>query len=319
MKRNEEILQLSYEVMVDITDNRLPLHNILLKASRLSLLLDIPNNVELFQGWSKYAEQSQFVLDSYTDNLASARDPDISISSANPNQHVYGSQGNIFERSGIRKEAQTRINYLSDYRAKTYNFALGIYSKWKFGNVAQGIFDKKRSRVEPILERIFPDTSQRLNSIEQNLLSTNPEDWKNAVASCRALLMDIADLLNPPKDATDKGKYINRLKDYVSPKVASGTKKRLLKTYFDELKARIEYTMDLTQAGAHQSRPVKEEAEDVVLHTYLIISELMQIYSEQQEQELSTPTQSETKDVKAETVTTKLVRKSSPKPKSDSK
>lgn len=97
--------------------------------------------------------------------------------------------------------------------------------------------------------------------------------------------MDIADLLNPPKDKEDKGKYINRLKDYVAPKVESTTKKKLLKSYFDELKARIEYTMDMTQGGSHQKRPEHSEAEDVVLHTYLIVAELMQIYAEEDEKE----------------------------------
>lgn len=98
--------------------------------------------------------------------------------------------------------------------------------------------------------------------------------------------MDIADLLNPPTTAEDKGKYINRLKDYVSPKIESTTKKKLVKTYFDELKARIEYTMDLTQGGAHQGRPVLNEAEDVALNTYLVVAELMQVYTENNKTEL---------------------------------
>lgn len=286
MKRNEEITQLSSEILLDITENRLPLHVILLKASRLSLLLDIPTNVSLFQNWSQYAEQNQFAIETYRDSLEAAKDPSISLSSANPNQYVSGGWGNTMERSGIRKDAQSRITVISSYRAKTYNFVLGIYTKWRFGGIAESIFEKKRKKAEPVLERIFPDTAQRLNSIEQNLTSTNPEDWKNATASCRALLMDIADILNPPKDKEDKGKYINRLKDYISPKVQSTTKKKLLKNYLDELKSRIEYTMDLTQAGSHQGRPVLSEAEDVVLNTYLVIAELMQIHQDHTRAEL---------------------------------
>ena len=33
MERNNEILQLAEEIMIDITNDRIPLHNILLKAS----------------------------------------------------------------------------------------------------------------------------------------------------------------------------------------------------------------------------------------------------------------------------------------------
>lgn len=306
MKRNEEITLLAEEIMLDITNNRLPLHNVLLKSSRLSLLLDIPANVKLFQDWAKYAEQNQFALDAYTANLASAADPNVSISSANPSQYVMNSYGNTIERSGIRNDAKVRSQTLSGFRTQTYNFALGIHSKWQFGNIAETIFEKKRSRTEAVLERVFPDVNQRLNSIEQNLRSTNPEDWKNAVGSCRTLLMDLADTLNPPTNAEDKNKYIDRLKDFVSPKLTSKTKKKLIKTYFDELKERIEYTVNATQGGAHKDRPMRNEAEDVVLYTYLLVAEVMELYpSENEQQEAIELDNSEPTNLKAKPTTKK--------------
>lgn len=70
--------------------------------------------------------------------------------------------------------------------------------------------EKITAQLEPILREIFPDINQRLNSIEQNIKSDNPEDWKNVVTSCGTLLMDIADILNPAKANEDKSKYINR-------------------------------------------------------------------------------------------------------------
>jgi hypothetical protein len=280
MTKNLEITTLAEEIMIDITDSRLPLHNILLKASRLSLLLDIPDNVELFKLWAGYAEQNQFIVETYRTNVEAAKDRDVSIASANPAQYVMNPLGNVFERQRLKDEAQKIVQFLAKYRSETYNFVLGIFTKWQFGNIAQSIFEKKRSKAEPVLREIFPDINQRLNSIELNMASENPEDWKNAVASCRTLLMDIADLLNPAQEAGDKNKFINRLKDFVAPLVVSETKKQFLKTYFDELKKRIEYTMDMTQGGAHNDRPTREEAEDVILYTYLLIADLMAIYKE---------------------------------------
>lgn len=280
MKRNEQITKLAEEIMLDITNSRLPLHNILLKASRLSLLLDMPDNVKTFKEWARYAEQNQFTVDTFRANIESAKDRDVSISSANPNQYVWNPAGNFMERQQIRTNANTIIGFLAQYRTETYNFALGVYAKWQFGNIAESIFEKKRRRSEPILREIFPDINQRLNSIEQNIKSDNAEDWKNAIASCRTLIMDIADILNPPQTAEDKSKYINRLKDFISPLVKSDTKKKLLKTYLEELKKRVEYTSDMTQGGAHQERPVLEEAEDVVLYTYLIIADLIVFYKD---------------------------------------
>lgn len=268
MKRNEEILKLAEEIMIDITDSRIPLHNILLKASRLAVLLDIPKAVESFKEWAKSAEQNQFVVDTFKSNIESTRDN-------NP-------YGNIRERNEIRDGTNKLVELLASYRTETYNFALGVYTKWQFGNIAENIFEKKRKKTEPVLIEIFPDISNRLNSIEQNIRSDNPEDWKNAVTSCRTLFMDIADILNPAECPKDKDKYINRLKDFISPRVEGKTKKELYKSYLEEMKKRLEYTSDLTQGGVHKDRPALDKAENVVLYTYLIISDLMEIYSRKQ-------------------------------------
>lgn len=264
--------------MIDITDNRIPLHNALLKCSRLSLLVDISQNVNLFQDWAKYAESNAFVIGSFNVSMEAAKDPDLSLSSANPNQVVSKGFGNSFERTGLRDHARNVVSHMANYRSQAYGFVSGIYQKWQFGNIAQSIFEMKRSGTEGTLRTIFPDADERLNSIDQNLRGSSIEDWKNAVVSCRTLLMDLADLLLPAKDDDEKGKYINRLKNFVSPK--SKTKGKLLKTYLEELKKRIEYTSNLTQGSAHQNRPLKKEAEDVVLYTYLVVADLVSIYNE---------------------------------------
>ena len=61
--------------------------------------------------------------------------------------------------------------------------------------------------------------------------------------------------------------------------MSSKTKKKAIKSYFEELKKRIEATSDMTQGGAHQYRPTQEEAEDIVLYTYLLVADLMSVYT----------------------------------------
>lgn len=285
MKKSEEVLQLSKEILIDITNDRLPLHNILLKASRLSLLLDIPTNVDLFKGWAKFAEQNSFVVGSFQSCMEAAKDPDISLASASTSPIANIVHHNAFERREIRNNTNQVVSFLAQYRTETYNFVMGVYTKWKFGSIAENIFEKKRNKAEPILREIFPDAHQRLNSIEQNINSDNSEDWKNAVVSCRTLLVDIADILNPPKTPKEKEQYINRLKDFISPKVSSKTKKKFINNFLEELKNRVELTSDLTQGGAHKERPIKDEAEDVVLYTYLVIADLMDIFNQRVKKE----------------------------------
>lgn len=280
MKKNEKILQLAEEITIDITDSRIPLHNVMLKAARLSLLLDLPDNVKWFKDHAKNAEQQSFLATSFQSSILAAQDKDISISSANPNQYIISPAGNFIERGKIRDEAKTTVGSLAHYRAETFNFALNIFHKWQFGNLAEGIFEKKRNRTDVILREIFPDSQHVLNSIEQNIHSDNPEDWKNAVVSCRTLLMNIADILNPASTAEEKQRYINRLKDFVSPLTDSGTQGKLIKSHLDELKKRVEYTSDITQGSAHKETPALIEAENIVLYTYLLISDLLELYAE---------------------------------------
>lgn len=89
MKKNEKILQLSEEILIDITNDRLPLHNILLKAAYLSQLLEMTKNVTIFKGWAKLSEQNSSVMQSFESNIAAAKDPNVSITSSNPQQYIH--------------------------------------------------------------------------------------------------------------------------------------------------------------------------------------------------------------------------------------
>ena len=131
MKKNEEITDLAYDIMVDITDARIPLHNAILKASRLSLMINLPKNVDLFKSWAKDAEKNQITLDRYSSDIAAAQDPNISVSSSNPSEKVTGFGGlgligNSIERNSIRGDAKSVSQRLSNYRAETYVFVSGI-------------------------------------------------------------------------------------------------------------------------------------------------------------------------------------------------
>lgn len=69
MRRSEEITNLAYEIIVDISEQKTPLHISMLKASRLSLLLDMPNNVNIFQKQSEDAESIEFNISSFQSRM----------------------------------------------------------------------------------------------------------------------------------------------------------------------------------------------------------------------------------------------------------
>lgn len=275
MNRNEQITALCEEILRDITRGRIPLHNILLKALQLSLFLDNPKNVDLFKEWAKRSEGFEFIIGSFRANVDSAKDSDMTGGSNTT--FTYSIPGNSMERSSIRSNAETAQQNLAHFRAETFKYVMGVLTKWQFGNMAESIFEKKRSRTETTLQEVFPDIQQRLNTIEQNLRSDNPEGWRTAAAACRTLLIDLADALNPSKGGKDNQNYINRLQEFVSPRSTGATKAKVIKGFLDELKARIEFTSDATQGPAHAVKPSQDDAEDVVVYTYLLVSDLMKI------------------------------------------
>jgi len=91
--------------------------------------------------------------------------------------------------------------------------------------------------------------------------------------------MDIADILNPAKTDEGKNQYINRLKDFISPKISSKTRKNILNKLLEEIKMRMELIIDSTQGSAHKDRLNLIDAENIVLYTYLMIADLLEIYS----------------------------------------
>jgi hypothetical protein len=51
--------------------------------------------------------------------------------------------------------------------------------------------------VDSVIGQSVPDAVQRLTAAYGNLRSDNPEDWSNAVHSCRRILQDLADVVFP--------------------------------------------------------------------------------------------------------------------------
>ena len=78
MNKNEEITKISGEILLDITENRMPLNIILLKCSRLALLLDLPQSVEYYKNSAEYSESNSFTIETFRNNIEAAKDSDVS-------------------------------------------------------------------------------------------------------------------------------------------------------------------------------------------------------------------------------------------------
>lgn len=222
--------------------------------------------------------------------LDAARDPSVSLSSANPNQYLYGPQGNSLERQRIITSTATANNRLSSRRAFIYQYVLRKHYELKYSSVSDDIFSRIRHSVDDRIGSILPDSIQKFTSVYENLQSDNPEDWSNAVHSCRRLLQDLADIVCPARDdvvQSVKGKnttrklgkenYINRIVFFIESKSDSDRFKDIVGSNLQFIGDRLDGVFKATQKGSHDTITSRTEADRYVAYTYLLIGDIISL------------------------------------------
>jgi hypothetical protein len=148
------------------------------------------------KGYVVSISQLEEAIDVGKASLAAARDPNVSISSANPSQHVFSPSGNWNERNLIRTGLQSNVKKLAERRAFLYRYVSSKYYDLKFSGIADDIFSRLRERIDSAIGVSVPGSVKRLTSVYDALSSDNSEDWSNAVHSCRRILQELADALS---------------------------------------------------------------------------------------------------------------------------
>lgn len=225
-------------------------------------------------------------------NLAAARDPDVAIASANPLQHVYSPTGNTLERSGIRQSITQASQRLASRRTLIYQYAVRTYYELKFSGIADDVFTRIRERVDTTIGQTVPDAAQRFTAVYENLRSENPEDWSNAVHSCRRILEDLADAVFPPTDEErtvsadgktrriklGKDQYINRIMAFVQDASASERFQELVGSHLEFMGNRLDSVFRAAHKGTHTTIVSREEADRYVVYTYLLVGDILSLH-----------------------------------------
>jgi hypothetical protein len=223
--------------------------------------------------------------------LAAARDPDISVASANPNQYVNAGILNRDERLGIRRSVSETSQKLASRRSMIYEYALKKHYELKFSDTADDIFTRIRQRVDAKMGEYVPDALQKIAAVYDGLLSENPENWSNAVHSCRRILQDLADRLFPPiaddrvvevegktnKIMLGKDQYINRLIAFVQDSAESDRFEEIVGSQLAFLGDRLDSTFKAAQKGSHDKIVSKDEADRYVVYTYLLVGDILSL------------------------------------------
>jgi len=146
------------------------------------------------------------------------------------------------------------------------------------------IFSQFRKEADEKLETLAPPILEKLTSVYDNLGSENPEDWANAVHSCRRILVDLADVLYPPRDEpieiggkpvkVGQEQYINRLVQFVASKTGSKTYRDVVGADLSNIGKRLDSINDAVCKGTH-TEITKDEGARYIIHTYLLISDIV--------------------------------------------
>jgi len=268
-----------------------PAWDIAVKRGRLLLTKDADGNtVERVFAESVATIEAQ--ITSCKAQLEVARDPDVSISSANPYQHVPAPFGNQIERSRLQGVIATASERLAKVRSVIYSYVLNVHYELKYSQIVNDIFARVRNRVDRHIGDLIPDAVKRFTAVYDNLASDNPEDWSNAVHSCRRILKDLADALYPAREGEEqvmkgqKGKpvklgpeqYKNRILAFVSEKSDSERFIQVVGSNLGFLVDRLESIYTSASKGTHTTILNREEAERYVVYTYLLVGDVLSLY-----------------------------------------
>ena len=240
--------------------------------------------------YTESIEELELDVRTFQISLESARDPDISISTTNPNQIFSPIQGNQMERTAIRRKINTSIKRISERRSFIHEYVLKKYLELKFSSIADDIFSRIRERVDKKIGSHLPDSIEKFSAIYTNLQSENPEDWSNAVHSCRRILEDLADELFPPREPVIKNingldreiilgkeQYINRILAFIDENSDSKSYKRIVGSHISFIEDRLKAVFKASQKGTHDTIVSKAEADRYVVYTYMIIGDILSL------------------------------------------
>ena len=226
-------------------------------------------------------------IESLKISLESSKDPNISVSSANPYQQVSLPVGNKYERSKIVNDISKNKERINVVKGRLYDYVLNIRNTLEYSNVVTSIIDGYKSKVDDRLKEICPESIKKFMSSYENLQSDNDEDWSNAVHSCRRVLKDVADYFYPVTDVkvitigkkeilVGDENYINRLIQYISASIDSQTKKDVITSTLENIGNQIDKIYESTNKGTHTT-VAKEDAERYVIYTYMLIGDIVSL------------------------------------------
>ena len=276
----EEAEALSSEIIQDIELGRERLSKVILKAIRLTQIL---NDLDVRQ---EFAQASSGHMGKSIEQL----EYDVAKGEALLQGTYQGTSpgSSPFEKKWILRDLDLANEALASRRTRIHSYVTGRYYEMRFSGLANDVFERIRSRVDSTIGVTVPGAVEKLVSAYNNLASANPEDWSNAAHSCRRVLQALADAVFPPQDGTrtrnvngkqikvrlGASQYINRLIAYIEDSSESEIFTEIVGSHLRYIGDRLDSVFNAVQKGSHNTLS-KEDADRCVVYTYLLVGDIL--------------------------------------------
>ncbi|PES81032.1 DNA uptake protein [Bacillus cereus] len=183
-----------------------------------------------------------------------------------------GNDGTYFKHT-----LNTHISYV---KRVAHQEAGILYTKIAYTDSAQTAFDILKGEVDDRLLDLNPELAEQLMLSFKSVSTDNPEEWSQALTTCRRFIEGLADELFPPIDEDVNGRklgktqYINRLWAFMDKSIESKSNKDLAKAHVDILGIYLQRVHKLSNKGVHAGLE-REEAVKTVFHTYLMVADIL--------------------------------------------
>jgi hypothetical protein len=182
--------------------------------------------------------------------------------------------------------AATFVSTLGRIEHAVLEHASKNYALLAYGEALTDIWQGYRQAVDAKLSDL--NFGNHLQTIQNGIRSTNPEDWRLAAYGCRNLIEDVASYLwqDPrptyellPGDGDDgklkvtRDRFLNRISAYLHQQTVTKTTDRFLHDELDRLDASIR-SLARNQSAAHSAVSLND-ARHLVIATYFILGALV--------------------------------------------
>lgn len=240
--------------------------------------------------WGPLAQQEADTATART-RLENLRVPDISysVASANPYEHVTGSQLNpanslVAPMNAVvstSADLAYSIGYTSAIRSRVFGllhtWVSAVYYERLFSAEATSIFDEYKAATDRALASRCEEALAKMADVYERLGAGHPEAVTHAITTCRRILDALADASYPPRESIHRGGKIielsqlhtrNRMREYV--------RERVTESRFERLNHTIRDLYDRCGAGVHNEITF-DEAKSLLLLVYVFVGEVLSL------------------------------------------